>query len=1447
MGSPLNTDTIRAGASNVTSTGTDVVSVGNSALYITDDNSTLTRTPVTAGNRDTWTFSTWVYRTLYNSEENIFTAGTDDNNRTTLKFNAHNIQYFHFDGGGVTDVVTTTAVYRDIGWYHIVLAVDTTKAVEDDRVIIYVNGERVTAFSAANYPAQNTDTDVNSTVVHTIGASPEGSNDLDGYLAETVLIDGLQLTPLSFGAYDSTGLYWTPLATATIQELTFGTNGFYLSNTTDLSSNMTTFVDSSSTGHTITTSGNTTHSGLRHKVQNSVIYVDGTTDYISVAPSGHADFTLGTGNFCIEGWFNRTVLSGTSNYSYLFDFRYSGNNLDRPACYMDGSNNIMYDLNNVKITSSTDPAIGAWFHLAIARYGSTTTMYLNGTSVGSFTDNTDYLVGRPWFFEYPQSNAYGFHGYATELRISKGASRYTANFTPSTTAFVSDSNTSLLVHSDKFFGVANDDSGKYNHRINSNTTKTTHTPTNLNAVLSPLQTWSAYSTISNGGRTAIGVTSYSGIPLTIPVTMGGSNKWYMEFLINAVDSVYPLIGVAPADFHFNVANAYAGSSSNSISYQSGGLKITGGSTSSYGASFAASDVIGMLITESTGTVQFWKQTSGSGSFADQGNIVTGYSGEYLIAVLPKTSAQLTVRIDSSEWGNSSPPSDAKALNTTNKASGTSRTLSDSSKYFQTVLYEGNGGQQRVGNFQPFTDSFTVSKGALFPATGYLSRTFDEAGNRQIFTLSTWFKIGLLGANEAGGVGITFFSTKNGSANSESTWFVVKLNTSNQLVVSIWNDLITTRTFKDTSQWNNLVVAVDTTQGTAANRIKVYINGVQLTDFGTTNYPSSSASLAWGVNSTAHYIGARDTSGDEWQGYLAQTAYITGTQLTPSSFGQTDTSSNRWVPKDISGLTYGSAGFFLDYADSSNVGDDESGNTNDFTNVNTVAQSGDTPTVNWNIIFNTAFSGGTLSNGNRSLITGSSEYGPALGSLGIDSGKWYWEVKPTASSTGTLYALIGISRGINLATGNNLGYQVGDYGYYSYDGDIVTNNNGAGESYGASYAVNDIIGVALDLDNKTVTFYKNNTSQGVIKGLLDGMYYTAIGDWNGSGTTTFEARFDSSLWSYSAPTDHIALAQDNIASSDQFITALSWIKNRDTTDYHMLENRVTGAGTALFPNDTAAASTQPDFIHRFLAGGVQIGEDPYYNTANESYVFWNFMMQATGSGTAYESGSINTTALVDGNLGISVGTYTGTGSANETIQTGLTGCEMIIVKRTNATYGWAVWHAGLTDDYSVLLNTAASQVSSGYWDTSGNTSTLIELGTDSEAVNKSSQPYVFIAFAPSQFISIGKYTNNNNADGTYVPTLSSLGVPLQPVFVLTKTLASANWFINDVARIGYNVDNNSLYPNTTGAEATADVMDIVTGGFKLRTALDPNYQTATTIYMAIGTPIIDTDGRIIAGR
>jgi hypothetical protein len=299
------------------------------------------------------------------------------------------------------------------------------------------------------------------------------------------------------------------------------------------------------------------------------------------------------------------------------------------------------------------------------------------------------------------------------------------------------------------------------------------------------------------------------------------------------------------------------------------------------------------------------------------------------------------------------------------------------------------------------------------------------------------------------------------------------------------------------------------------------------------------------------------------------------------------------------------------------------------------------------------------------------------------------------------------------------------------------------------------------------------------------------------------------------------------------------------------DRVRGVTKDLHSNTTDIEVTNVETVQQFLAGGVQIGVDHEVNTANESYALWNFMMEATGSGSSLTGGDINTTALVDTTLGMAVGTYSGSNS-NQTIETGVTNPKMVIIKRLDATYAWAVWHEALTDDYNILLNTAAGQVDSDYFDTSENTSTLFHLLGNSNATSIAGGNFVYMAFANSQFISVGSYRGNEDVNGTFVPTLNSLGIPIQPVWVMVKNSVQArSWNIIDTVRNPYNVSNYVLEADTTTAQQTGNTslwsMDIVTGGFKLRSSHETSNGAETMIYLAIGTPIIDTDGRIIAGR
>ena len=227
-------------------------------------------------------------------------------------------------------------------------------------------------------------------------------------------------------------------------------------------------------------------------------------------------------------------------------------------------------------------------------------------------------------------------------------------------------------------------------------------------------------------------------------------------------------------------------------------------------------------------------------------------------------------------------------------------------------------------------------------------------------------------------------------------------------------------------------------------------------------------------------------------------------------------------------------------------------------MDTVTQTTDSPTTNVTVLSpnRNSVCVGTLSNGNRTVVTGSSQYGPIWTEMALSSGKWYWEGVWTAG-TSSVVSMFGITTGKATSTTQQLGYLPDDVGLYSSTGKTYTNNVAAASAIG-TYALDDVMGIALDMDAKTVKFYKNNSLLGTVNLPSNDPYYPAFADWDGGGTATWITRFASADWSYSAPTDHLAVTQDNMAGTDQFISAFSWIKNRDAADNYMLFDRVRGA-------------------------------------------------------------------------------------------------------------------------------------------------------------------------------------------------------------------------------------------------------------------------------------------------
>ena len=326
--------------------------------------------------------------------------------------------------------------------------------------------------------------------------------------------------------------------------------------------------------------------------------------------------------------------------------------------------------------------------------------------------------------------------------------------------------------------------------------------------------------------------------------------------------------------------------------------------------------------------------------------------------------------------------------------------------------------------------------------------------------------------------------------------------------------------------------------------------------------------------------------------------------------------------------------------------------------------------------------------------------------------------------------------------------------------------------------------------------------------------------------------------------------------ESYQTAFSWIKNRDATDSHMLFDRVRGIYNDLHSDAAVSQVTNVNTLQRFLNGGVQVGNDVQVNTASESYVAWNWYMETAGSGTSNTDGSTNTEAtLVDTNLGLSISKFDSGASGDHTIGHGLGVVpEFVIFKELESANNWAVYHsgAGFTDTQDfLLLNTTSAKGDNGasIWGAAFPTSTV--LGFTSGQICNVNKDCVALCFAPSQFTSIGSYQGNGNANGTFVPTVNSLGVPIQPAWTIVKRTDAANsWGLGDGVRDPFNPVNQYLAADNNAAEASYSTVDkdYVLGGFKARgTSAGLNASGGTYIYMAFGTPIIDVDGRIITGR
>ena len=377
-------------------------------------------------------------------------------------------------------------------------------------------------------------------------------------------------------------------------------------------------------------------------------------------------------------------------------------------------------------------------------------------------------------------------------------------------------------------------------------------------------------------------------------------------------------------------------------------------------------------------------------------------------------------------------------------------------------------------------SFDVTNSVRFDSgdSPYLFKS-NASGNSDMtkFTASFWFKKAKPVVTNGGGL----FMIKSATSDANDKFHIYLMDDQMHCTIfdgsgSTEGNIKPNRVFRDPAAWVHVTYRYDSTQGTDSNRTRLYINGVQETSLGTANYPDqnhaqpidNSTEMALGrvtYNNGSHY---------EFDGYMAEIVLLDGVSADPTSFGEFDSDSGIWKPIDVSGLTFGDGGFYLDFKASDNLGNDANGGT-DFSEQNIVAadQSIDTCTNNFCTLnpLDNFYQGATFSEGNLLIATASSPYTYNTANMGMSSGKWYWEGK--ALSVGSGNSAFGIISTVSTSTSDEAPLKT-DSAMYK-DSGVVRRNNGNGTSIG-SVSNNDIVSFAYDADNNFIYFALNGTWQ-----------------------------------------------------------------------------------------------------------------------------------------------------------------------------------------------------------------------------------------------------------------------------------------------------------------------------------------------------------------------------------
>jgi hypothetical protein len=785
--------------------------------------------------------------------------------------------------------------------------------------------------------------------------------------------------------------------------------------------------------------------------------------------------------------------------------------------------------------------------------------------------------------------------------------------------------------------------------------------------------------------------------------------------------------------------------------------------------------------------------------------------------------------------------------------------------------------------------YKISRSLRFNSadSAYLNRTPASASNRKTWTWSGWVKRSVIGSGSQ-----SIFTAYWQS--SDAGYFNILFRSGDDLAIQTYNiDVrITTQVFRDPSAWYHIVVAVDTTQALNTDRLKLYVNGTQITTFSSTGTVAQNTDLAVNYNG-AHYIGSLTTSAALLNGYQTECYLIDGQALTPSSFGETNAQTGVWQPKAYSG-SYGTNGFYLNFSDNSNttaatLGKDYSGNGNNWTpnNFSVAAGAGndslvDSPTsygtdtgvggtvrgnyATWNAL---GTNKPNLTNGN--LDADGSDLKVAISTMGVSTGKWYWEITigsgtDTPNMGVTAYANDKADPGVYLGVGRSYVSSGGGGGVYkSYTATSTTANS----AFSNANTAGATIGFALDCDAGTLAYYVNNTLGYTDSNIATGtLLFPMTCNFN-SGTNAYRntsLNFGQRPFAYTAPSGYKALCTQNLPTptigattatqagkyfntilytgtgTTQSVTGVGfqpdfvWLKDRTTAYDNALFDSVRGASGGYYyklrsnrtDSETALSQGQYGAVKTIDSDGYTLGSsDTVFgqsNASGDNYVAWNW--KANGSGSTNTAGQITSTVSANTTSGFSVVTFT-TDGTTKTVGHGLgVKPSLIIAKVRNGVGSWIVMTDIINGSMQyATLNSTAAFASIAY---SAPTSTVFQYNDN----NGNTQ--VAYCFASIEgYSKIGTYTGNGSTDGPFIYT------GMRPAYFLARNVTDGgNWNLYDATRGPYNVDTPMLIPNSSATEYTGGI-DLLSNGVKIRTDDSPagsnvNQSGKTYIFMAFAS-------------